>query len=81
MSKGTDVICKTLEIQTEPSPGNPSGVVLINESDFNPTIHTMVGGNPEPVKVTEVPKVDATKAPEIEEPKDEQPVIKQPRQK
>ena len=41
--------CPTVAIQGEPSEGNPSGIVVINESDFDATTMTMCDA-PEPVK-------------------------------
>lgn len=34
--------CPTVTIKCEPSEGNPSGVVVINESDFDETTMTKV---------------------------------------
>lgn len=47
--------CPTVTIKGEPSEGNPSGIVVINESDFNEA--TMV-------------KVDAPETPVVETPVD-----------
>lgn len=37
--------CETVEIQTEPSVDNPTGVVIINKSDLTPE-HVLVGAEP-----------------------------------
>ena len=41
--------CPTVAIQGEPSEGNPSGIVVINESDFDATTMTMCDA-PEPTE-------------------------------
>jgi|GEM_PF-5794311 len=34
--------CPTCKIKVPPSPDNEAGIVIINESDFDPKIHTKV---------------------------------------
>lgn len=46
--------CPTVQIQIEPSESNPSGVVVINESDYDPETMKLVSGEPP------APPVDAT---------------------
>lgn len=41
--------CPTVAIQGEPSEGNPSGIVVINELDFDATTMTMCDA-PEPTE-------------------------------
>ena len=36
-------VCPTVKIRMEPSEGNPSGVVVINESDFDATTMVLDG--------------------------------------
>lgn len=51
----------TVRIQTEPTEHNPLGVVIINESDYNPEVHKLyVEGKaaPTPVAKKEEPKVE-----------------------
>lgn len=31
----------TVRIKTKPCDGNPEGIVVINESDFDPKVHTL----------------------------------------
>lgn len=54
--------CETVQIQGEPSEGNPSGVVVINESDFDPatmTKHQEQGESPPDAE--KVPEADGVK--------------------
>ncbi len=45
--------CATVAIKLQPSEGNPTGIVIINESDFDPTTMTKV--TLEPSVVVETP--------------------------
>lgn len=53
--------CPTIAIQTELSEGNPTGIVMINKSDYdaNPSAYTLV--TPDEVKAEEV-KMDDQKS-------------------
>lgn len=42
--------CPTVKIQCQPGPGNELGEVTINERDYNPAIHTLVGKRAEPTQ-------------------------------
>ena len=39
--------CPTIQIQGQPSDGNPSGIVVINESDFDAETMTLATPAPE----------------------------------
>lgn len=54
--------CPTIQIQGQPSDGNPSGIVVINESDFD--AETMTLATPAP----EAPEAPAPEAPAPEAP-------------
>lgn len=41
---------ETVIIQTPPSDDNPSGHVVINQSDFDETVHVLVGAKVEEVE-------------------------------
>lgn len=38
-----DGVCNTVKIVAEKVPGNDTGFIVINESDYNPEIHTLHG--------------------------------------
>ena len=53
--------CPTVAIQGEPSEGNPSGIVVIDESDFDATTMTKCEMPAEPVvEVVPTEQTDAT---------------------
>lgn len=61
--------CPTVAIKGEPSEGNPSGIVVINESDFDATTMTKCD-LPEPVEsvvveVVPAATVEAETAPKV----------------
>ena len=45
--------CQTVAIATEPTPQNPTGIIVINESDFDASTMTLATVE-EPVVLTEV---------------------------
>jgi hypothetical protein len=47
--------CPTVAIQMEPSEGNPTGVVIVNESDFDEATMTKADVSAEVVPVEVVP--------------------------
>jgi hypothetical protein len=62
--------CETVQIKGEPSEGNPSGIVVINECDFDPATMTKLQEqenlSPEAAKAPEAekaPEADSAKKP------------------
>lgn len=55
--------CPTVAIQCKPSESNPSGVVLINESDFDAATMTKAGEIKVAAKVEVVEEVTPVKVP------------------
>jgi hypothetical protein len=43
-TKGTDGICETVQVQGTPSDDNPTGIISINQSDYDadPSAYTLV---------------------------------------
>lgn len=55
--------CSTVAIQGKPSEGNPSGVVIINESDFDAATMTKAGEIKVAAKVEVAEEVTPVKVP------------------
>ncbi len=60
MSHGT---CPTVQIQSEPSEGNPSGIVVINECDFDAETMVLATVSEEDEAPVETKTPEAPKAP------------------